>query len=664
MFFRKNSYPQFPIGNVHFLWKPKESDIRTIWIWVHPAFYNDFLNEITSSFEFKENNVEKDVAGGTHSSRSLYTNDADCKMTILRNALNRFRLYGPLTLNVLTDALQVPSLTESNVFQEINYITTKKQHDSLNNKKSDTYKESIDNDVLQSVEKIALDEANEKDTISKTCSIQELCDRAWHIEYYKQQENMEAFKVQKELWQKLKTSGKANNLPASVMGLTVLDPRFYLREKRTKCEKVTTFSQFTSVSQTNLNRTPIWDAQIRHTASSNCVSTRKINELRSGCLVPGVANDKYYNEDIMAKIPLLLIPRPGNSETGIDSSMDIVTPAGWAMPIWLALIQRCARVGALQESKSIAFESLSPNTPDINDPDSPAYMEEASSRKEELTQKYFRYPPNRRANFIKLGITSSFFCDWKKLMKEWSSTEDFYVLRDRRLLLLLQTSVRPPYSAKNKNARCSSVQTTQADFQDLDAHKNCLVRVKVTMDKGLPKEFAIICIPTPEDLKKLESDKKWTGPVEQCHADANETTRKTSRRNHLLLLKRLKRQRIRQKKSLGDNVSKLLKKSTDVVNKSADSNSALLPKIISEQSRKMSKLYLPECTKVRYSCDREVMGYITAGHFSFIYAKGIGIGYIVLPSLIGMINKKSNVVLIRNTQTRQYRSATLDILNT
>lgn len=333
------------------------------------------------------------------------------------------------------------------------------------------------------------------------------------------------------------------------------------------------------------------------------------------------------------------------------------------MPIWLALVQRCARVGALQESRSIAFESLNINSPEVNDPDSAAYMNEALSSKEELTKKYFRYPPNRRINFIKLGITSPFFCDWKRLMKDWSDDEYFRVSRQRTFLMLLQGRIRFHTPGKNNNTGRPQMQTTEADIQDIVyRHKYDLIRVQVSMEKGVPKEFAIICLPTSEDLRKLEDDKRWAGPVEQCHADSNEATRKVSRKNHLLLLKRLKRQRVRQKKSLGTNMLKLLKKSTDILDKSVDSKSVLLPKIISEQSNKMSKLYLPECTKVRYSCDREVMGYITAGNFSFIRAKGIGIGYVTLLSLMELIRLRSNIVLVRNTQTRQYRSAILNVL--
>lgn len=344
--------------------------------------------------------------------------------------------------------------------------------------------------------------------------------------------------------------------------------------------------------------------------------------------------------------------------TGFGSGIDVIIPARWAMPFWLAFLMQCARVGALQESKSIAFESLNLDTPDINDPDSSAYTKEALITKEELTKKYFRYPPNRRINFVKLGISSPFLCDWKNLTKDWSGNEDFYVLRDREHLLLLQAGISP---AKNRNAKLLA-QNTQSNISDLDDYKNCLICVQISMRKGSPKKFAIICIPTLEDLKKFESNKKWFGPVEKCHNDPNERIRKALQKNHLILLKRLRRQRVRRNQALKNNALKLLKESTDKLNEDKSMIVSSRRKIISDQFIKMSELYLPKCTEVRYSCDREVMGYITLGDFSFSRAKGIGIGYIALPSLLRMIDEKSNIVLVRNIQTRQYRLAELNIL--
>ncbi|XP_018369451.1 PREDICTED: ribonucleases P/MRP protein subunit POP1 isoform X2 [Trachymyrmex cornetzi] len=617
MFYKKNGYPQFPIGNVDFFWQPNKSDVqtnvRTIWIWVHPAFYDDFLNEIISSFEFKQNNVEQDVASTIHNLNCLYTNNVGCTMIILRNALNRFRLRGALTLNVLTKALQLPSLNKLDFCTD--YTILKDNDNSLRSKIS------IDN--VQSTEKKVIDKINEDITISKYLNT-ELGKNTWYINYYKKEENKEAFKVQEQLWQILMSLGSPNYLATNmIIGVTILDPRFYLPEKRTKCntEITETFSRSILVDQlvTNSNYSPIWDSEIRRIVSSSCMPTDIINKLRSECLVPGVSNDQYYTEDIMAKIPILLIQKPGTI-TGLDSGIDVVVPARWAMPFWLAFLMQCARAGGLQESRSIAFESLNPNTPDVNDPDSPAYIREALITKEQLTKKYFRCPPNRRINFVKFGIRSPFFCDWKNLMKNWSGNEDFYVLRNREILLLLQA-----------------------------------------VGKGSPKKFAIICMPTFEDLNRIKTNKKWFGPVEKCHNDPNEKIRKALRKNHLIILKRLRRQRVRRKQVLKNNALKLLKE-PDKLNENERTIVSSHRKIISDQLVKMSELYLPKSAEVRHSCDREVMGYITLGNFSFSQAKGIGIGYITLISLLGMINEKSNIVLVRNPQTRQYRLAELNIL--
>ncbi|XP_011883523.1 PREDICTED: ribonucleases P/MRP protein subunit POP1 [Vollenhovia emeryi] len=664
MFFKKDGYPRFPIGNVSFIWQPiksdNQTDVKTIWIWVHPAFYEDFLSEIMSSFEFKRNNAEQDAANAIHSPNHLYTNDAGCKMIVLRNVLNRFRLSGPLTLNVLMKALRLPALNKLDLCPGNTVL--KENNSSSSSEMIDTRKVSLDNNVVQPTEKMVIDEMSEENTsISKHLSTK-LNKNTWYIDYYTKEENMEAFKVQEKLWQVLKSSGSPNHLPANmIVGATVLDPRFCLPEKRTKCNtEVTETSRLSPIDWpiTCSNYSSIWDAEIRDIVSSSCMSTSIINKIRGGCLVPGVSNDQHFNEDIIAKIPILLIQKPGTM-TGFGSGIDIIVPARWAMPFWLAFLMQCARVGALRESKSIAFESLNLDTPEINEPDSPAYTREALITKEELTKKYFRYPPNRRVNFVKLRISSPFFCDWVNLTKEWSGNEVFYVLRNRELLLLLQAGICP---AKNRNIKLLT-QSTQSDIPNLDDYKNCLVRVQISMiRKGAPKKFAIICMPTLEDLKKFENNKKCLGPIEKCHNDPKEKTRKTLRKNHLILLKRLRRQRVRWNQELKNNTLKLLycTKSKQLNEEHASVSSR--QKIISDHSVKMSELYLPNCTGVRYSCDREVMGYIILGDFSFSQAKGIGIGYVALPSLLRMIDEKSNIVLVRNIQTRQYRLAKLNIL--
>lgn len=621
MFFKKNGYPRSPIGHVHFLWRSSQLNLRTIWIWVHPSFLDDFVAEIISSFEFELNESTNETEC------KQYFNRNNCNMSIHRNTLNRFRFYGPLTISVLTDALHLP------------------------NKKICSRTNTTN--VVQS-------EGNEMD---HEAEIEEL--KSWHIEYYNNPENVESLKIQRQLWNVLKSLQSPSQLPPNiVLGFTILDPRFHLPQKRIKSLREIQDIEIMPMPPTSANSSPIWEKEIRDKVSKECVRTSTINNLRSKCLVPGTSNDRYFNEEIMAKIPILLIQKPGTGNTGLGSSIDIIFPANWAMPFWLACILRCVRVGAFRESKSIAFEYGNIRSPDINDPDTPAYAREALSIKLELRDKYFRYPPNRRVNFVKLGISSPFFCEWKILMKEWSGTEEFSVLRNRHLLQLLKNNLPAEGSSKRKQNKPSN-HTSNFTLQKALEDTNYLVRVKITiLQKGCPKRFAIICMPTAEDVNHFKHNKQWSGPVEKLNFDRNEVIRKTSRKNHVTLLKRLRRQRIHHKKKLTDNLSKTVIKDfqADIHENECKNLLKFSREVVFKQFEKMSQLYLPDCTNVRHSCDREIMGYLTMGDFSFAEAKGIGFGYITLDSLTELINKQYNFVFVRNIQTRQYRIASLDVL--
>ncbi|XP_076662213.1 POP1 ribonuclease P/MRP subunit isoform X2 [Halictus rubicundus] len=574
MFFKRNGYPQFPIGHVHFLWRPSSnSNSKTIWIWVHPSFFDDFFNEIVSSFDFKLNDAEP--ASSQTIKFSSYKNDQNCKMIVHKNTLNRFRFFGPLTLRVLTETLRLPNVNEK--FCSASTIEVEEN-------------------------RMECDEHSQDNQL-------------WHKKYYSSEENLETLKLQKQLWELLKTLKSSSQLPPNiVLGFTVLDPRFYLPEKRTKPRSnVTKMMELMPVPPTNANSTPLWDEEIRRKVTNTCVTIGTINKLRSKCLVPGVSNDKHFNEDIMAKIPILLIQKPGVGNTGLSSAIDIVLPAGWAMPFWLACIFRCVRVGALRESRSIAFEYQNVKSPDTNDPDTPAYAREASSTKKELIEKYLRYPPNRRVNFAKFRIVTPFCCEWRILMKEWTSVEDFFVLRNRKLLQLLQDNLA---AEENNRSRPNKSQRTKSssDFENSFDNRNCLIRVKVSLlKKGCPKRFAIICLPTAEDIKKYKNNRNWSGPVEKLYSDPNEATRKRLRKNHLALLKRLKKQRIRHRKALGDKLRQMLNNDLQILDYENRRKNLLEAsrEAVHKQSEKMSQLYLSDCTVVRCSCDREVMGYVT-----------------------------------------------------
>ncbi|XP_012260301.2 ribonucleases P/MRP protein subunit POP1 [Athalia rosae] len=661
MFFEKNGYPKSPIGTVQFVWRPSErhgieNEDRTIWIWSHPSFYQHLLQQLCDSFGFRvDHPLDKDKNGDDYVPQ--YTGVHNCRLILLRDQLIRFRLTGPLSLAVLTDSLRLP---------ELGGIV----EDTKKGAKRDKESSDPDSDVeiigltrqVSDVEVMDVEEI-EKDT---------LAEESWNVNYYRSLENFQSFKVQKEVFEILKNLKSPSQLPPGIiMAFTVLDPRFFHPRQRTKSQTNAIPFETMPAPPTLANFSPIWESGIRKSILKNFKPTSEINKLRSEALVPGVGNDDQYDQEAIDKVPILLIQRPGCSRKdkgiGFSSGIDVVLPSGWAVPFWISFILRCTKPGGLRELKSIIFENLSLNSPDFNPPDSLAYSEEAAGTKYSLLEKYFRYPPNRRVNYVKLGISSPFVCEWNLLVKEWTGLDGFHVLRDQKLLNYLNKNLESLHNVnRGRKIRKINNENNQLNFdRSIFPVTNCLVCVKISMQgRGCPRDFAVVCLPVREDLEKLNENENWAGPVEKIRPDPNESTRKKLKRGHLALLRRLRRQRLRQHKKTsnvglnkinqGDAVAKAL------VNQNLKKKAL---SVVEKQAEIMKNLYLPKCKTVRHSCDREVMGYVVKGDFSFTESKGIGLAYICLTSIFDLVDTNSSVVLIRNTKTRQYRSARISILS-
>ena len=98
--YRKDQYPCSPIGLVTFTWRYGDTNVesRALWIWIHPAFFHEIQSELQSVFQLD----------------SEMTN-LETGIKLIRNRLNRFRLRGPLSYQVLA-ALLDPT-TRSTVAQ-------------------------------------------------------------------------------------------------------------------------------------------------------------------------------------------------------------------------------------------------------------------------------------------------------------------------------------------------------------------------------------------------------------------------------------------------------------------------------------------------------------------------------------------------------------------
>ncbi|CAG9862088.1 unnamed protein product [Phyllotreta striolata] len=425
----------------------------------------------------------------------------------------------------------------------------------------------------------------------------------------------------REFWESTECiSSPSEVTPHIILPLIIADPRYYFTKKRGKVLPVLTEDTMNSSMSTNFSESPIWEETVRQAVRESKISNAKLDELRQQLLVPGTILDM-----VPANIPVLLIQVPGKKTreyTGYGSGWDIVFPSAWAQPIWLSLVMRGGRSGGLRQHEHLLFELDSHR---FLYPDSSSGEQEERDASLKLKERYFKLPPNKRTNFAKFKISSPFDWNWKLLLSEWSVTknpiEDFFVLRDKTALRDLQVML----SRRDRNDRL---------LESLE--DNCLIPVKVTlMKKGCCQRFSIICVPRREDFK--------AEPCEPNCNDPNESARKLMRKEHKVLLARLKRKRKKGRRK-GEVIP---------IDKEA----------LKSYTSAMRKLWLPEASRIRSSCSREVMGFVKYGDFSLLEAKSKALGYITANSLSVLLNTGKNKVLVRNTNSKQYRLGTLEILN-
>lgn len=84
---------------------------------------------------------------------------------------------------------------------------------------------------------------------------------------------------------------------------------------------------------------------------------------------------------------------------------------------------------------------------------------------------------------------------------------------------------------------------------------------------------------------------------------------------------------------------------------------------IKGQQEKIRALWLPEPENIKDSCSRKVIGFVTKGDISFVTGQGQSIGYIPICTLRALFQRsQTDKVLVRNTYSRQYRFAKLNII--
>lgn len=122
--YEEDKYPFNCLGPVKFLWKPIESgdENRTLWIWTHPAIFDSVAQlfrrlfnindeERSESPQMKKQKLDAETEEALNEDAKaqlrnpIFRND---KVVIkcLRDRLVRFKLLGPLSTNILANALK------------------------------------------------------------------------------------------------------------------------------------------------------------------------------------------------------------------------------------------------------------------------------------------------------------------------------------------------------------------------------------------------------------------------------------------------------------------------------------------------------------------------------------------------------------------------------
>ncbi|XP_077984492.1 ribonucleases P/MRP protein subunit POP1-like [Glandiceps talaboti] len=655
MLYKCNQYPYHAIAPVDILWKPlhqnsseydaiakknssdhkfKSKVCRQLWIWVHPSSYEAVLQELCEACcavpvkvkkkKHKKMKVGKDLKSKTSDKEDVdsskeadviiqkcYINkDSDIRINALRQDVIRFQLQGPLSHSLLLEILK-----------------------------------SADGDGKSGGE----GDLNDKE------------DLKWWETHYKNQSEKEVHGEQSRLWQLLGGVQRCSELPPNcVIGLTVRDPRVLLPLKKMKVDLPTDRSDLDpdkrmDVSQSLPNTaccSPIWDKTVRMNVSNDKMSVNDINKKRSQHVIPG---SQLYLGRQESRIPVLLLHNPGNqdsrSQLGLGSGWDLIFPQGWGMGFWIALVYAGGRAGGERESLSVAQQQGVPHFP-YGYPDTQACITVNENNKQQLEAKHLRYPPDKRPNYTKLGVVAPHYCPWDKLVTEWNEcdkmcadTENdspqtkqkgdnqesvFFVMRSRTNLNCLDKLCHPQRSSNTSNIEITPRRTLMNQL--MQEYNLAVVCVNLRMVlRGVVTAFAMVCLPTSDDIQCLHSNKQYGGPSEPLHKDPSKVLKK--------LEKKLK-----------------TKKSDNELDKT--SKAMLLSQ--------MNSLSNPVITDVSHSCSRSAIGYVYEGSHRFSTGVGCALAFCALPGLLQLLADKQTskhaIVLVRNTNSVQYRFAYMDVV--
>ena len=604
--YKSGSYPYGAIAPVQFIWQATplvdsepgtsggdgrndehKSQDKTIklWIWCHPAAQMRVLSELQAAIELYQNGLQskcfKPEVKDVHASISISN-----EVSVTTRNLNRFRLIGPRSHALLMETLKP-------------ILDTEVSGDGINS------------ECVETPSECKLSESNEMDTEEITLPHTE---KWWSGDVVAQQLTMHSDVLSKEYPLIKSVTGPAQFSCGTVIGLCIQDPRLYTPSKKTDMvssyyppktknvwpiniaehkgedqgskEEMNTSFQINSISSSfppEVAFSLIWDPSI-------CNSVLKIPDH----LLNLKRSEKFIKSSVLnlgdssTRIPVMLIQQSSQSSTNaLGAGWDLVLPPEWAMPFWVSLVHRGARVCGMKELQKCSLESQTLHFPQ-DFPDTGAGQQHNSEERRELEAKYLKKPPDKRCNYGKILVPTPFHSPWDSLVQYWSkvhlsgygirgikrpmeateigvpckkpklesnggewmedeaqeidiksdllidSNDDsppaFYVLRSRKdltsLKLFLKSVFAKPVSSQ-PIPQSSALQVLMQEYcigSLLQKHSAALVAVRIELQRsGSLSVFDSLSLPLPSDLSSL------LNPLEHSHPFTGPTEKMNQR---------------------------------------------------------------------------------------------------------------------------------------
>ena len=568
--------------------KSKERDscgskVNKLWIWCHPASKNEVLTELQQS-------VQAYNQPGT-TSRLV--------VTLVHRDLVRFRLVGPRSHAVLMETLKP-------VFKD------KTCEGSKDHSEDDSGSDCEEYD--------GCDEGEMEDEVVIPCADK------WWLEGKLGEEIDRHSQVFSDAYQTIKQANEPLEFSrGSVVGVCVEDPRLYTPSKKT--DMVSSYYPLKKKQciMKSVGAFVERNDQIETSHSEDSTSMSFDNAVLSStipeCLPLGIAYSPLWDDSVSAKvskslipcdvlnkkrsqrarrshvlklgdsapcIPVLLIQQPLQQSSSLLSSRDymgagwdIILPPEWAMPFWISLIYRGARVCGMKELAKVSLETQVLHFPQ-DYPDTSSGVVHSVEQKRELEAQFMRKSPPYRLNYGKLVIPTPFHFPWQDLVSIWikrnnpcdngtsfGSIVDFdgtaakimklersdanskgasevievahrredvdfertpYVLRCNESLRALRECVCSALSVRSQKQRSVSESDRHSVLRDifwkydinsiLQVHGGALVAIRVEISRnGNLERLCSLSLPTLSDLNALlpNMGKDFSGPAEEMN---------------------------------------------------------------------------------------------------------------------------------------------------